>query len=84
MRIFIKYRSVGADVAGWDVLLLADGGRATSGKAGSAGADEFGEASEQLALCAVDFETEVFLEEVGGLLKVAVRVPGVLLVKGMW
>jgi len=46
--VLVENGAVGADVAGGDALLLADGGDAAGREAGGAGADELGEAADEL------------------------------------
>ena len=74
MRVFVKDRAVGADVAGFDILLLADAGDAAGGQTSGAGADELGEAATEFAFGFGRGEGEVFAEEVFGLGQVLVGV----------
>jgi len=46
--VLVEDGAIGADVAGGYALLLADSGDTAGGKAGSAGADELGEAADEL------------------------------------
>ena len=39
MRVLVEDGSIGADVAGFDIFFLADGGDAAGGEARGAGAD---------------------------------------------
>lgn len=78
VRVLVKDRAVGADVAGGVVLLLADGGDTAGREAGGAGADEFREAADELELGAGADDVELLGEGVVGLLEVLEGVPGLL------
>ena len=67
MRILVEDASVGTDVAGLEVLLLANGGHAARGESGGAGADELGEAAAELEFGLVGLDAEFGEEEIGGL-----------------
>lgn len=75
VRVFVKDRPVGADVAGGVVLLLADGRDAAGGQAGGAGADQLGEAADELELGAGADDIELLGEGVVGLLEVLKGIP---------
>ena len=66
MRVLVEDAPVGADVAGLDVLLLADGGDAARGESGGAGADELGQTAAELEFGLVGLDAEAGEEEIGG------------------
>lgn len=75
VRVFVKHRPVGSNVAILVSLLLADGSNTTGRETSSASANEFGKAADELQLRAVADEVQPRGKGVIGLLKVFVRVP---------
>lgn len=75
VRVLVEDGAVGADVAGPDVLLLADGSGAAGRQARRAHADELGQAAEELALALGDAEFQLLLEDVVGFLEILVDIP---------
>lgn len=74
VRIFVEDRTVGADMAGLDVFLLADRGDATGREAGCSSANELGEPTAHLQLCLSSLDVEGLLKELPCFQQVFVRV----------
>lgn len=81
VRVLVKDRPIGADVAGWVVLLLANGRDAAGGQAGGAGADELGEPADQLELGSGADDVELLGEGVVSLLEVLEGIPADVSIK---
>lgn len=76
VRVAVEDGAVGADVAGVDALLLADGGDAAGREAGGARADQLGQAAAELEFGFRRPDGERVGHEVGGFGEVFVGVSG--------
>jgi len=76
VRVAVEDGAVGADVAGVDALLLADGGDAAGREAGGARADQLGQAAAELEFGFRGPDGEGVGQEVGGFGEVFVGVSG--------
>lgn len=73
--VLVEDGAVGADVARLVALLLADGGDTAGREASGAGANELGQAADELELATGAVDAETSLEEIGCLLEVLEGVP---------
>ena len=76
VRVFVEDGSVGSNVARLVAFLLGDGGDAAGGETGSAGADEFGEATDEFKFGMGGDQGEFVLEEIACLGQVLEGIPG--------
>jgi hypothetical protein len=75
VRVLVKNRSIGSDVATLVILLLCDCCDTTSGETGCSGADEFSQTTNEFQFGEVSNEAELVLEEVGSLGQVLKWIP---------
>lgn len=75
VRVLVKYRTVSTNVARLVVLLLADGGHTAGRQTSGTGANELGQAADQLELGGRAGDVETLEEAVERLLEVLPRIP---------
>lgn len=75
VRVLVKYRTVGANMARVIALLLADSSHSASRETGRPSTDEFGGAANKLEFWAIGVDVELVLEQFGCLRQVLERVP---------
>lgn len=74
VRVLVKYRPISTNMAGFDVLLLADSRYSASRKTSCTSSNEFGETSEKLCFRLSNLEAKLVLEEVLSFCQIRVRV----------
>lgn len=68
VRVLVEDGAIGTNVAGLDVLLLANGSDTAGRETGGASADEFGEAADKLELGRSDLNVQLVGKQVQSLL----------------